>query len=611
MEHETAEAETGNLGGSGTSMKILSVSVGTPRTVPYGDGEAVTGIFKEPVSGRVRVRGTGIEGDQQADPKVHGGPNMAVYVYPVEHYAFWEQELDRRGLPYGQFGENLTIDGLTEEIVRVGDIFRIGTARLQVTQPRIPCYKLGIRMDEGPDFPKRFLLAGRLGFYFRVLEEGELGAGDPIVLEDSDQSSVTVAEFIRISQFESHDPEGLERLLAARDLSGDWRTRLEHMLDKARLVPEAKGWQGYRNFLIDRKVSESETITSFYLKPEDGQPLPPFKPGQYLTYRFDLPDRDTPLTRTYTLSDCPNPGYYRLTVKREPAPPDRPDLLPGLGSNYLHGMIQVGSTLCAREPRGEFWLAPKESTPVVLLSGGVGLTPMICMLNAIVAAGTRRPTWFIHATRNGREHAMGDHIRRLAAEHDNLRTHVCYDEPDPNDVQGRDYDTPGRVTMALLQELLPDNAFEYYICGPTPFMRGLFNGLLDWGVPEDRIHYEFFGPESDLHAAPKDERPAELVEPAAVPEAAESAADQPGVQVTFARAGMTVDWDAGAESLLDLAEAHGLRPDFACRAGICHTCMVDLVEGEVEYTEEILDDPDPGTILICCSKPKGNVVIDV
>ncbi len=479
-------------------MKLLSVSVGMPRAVPYGDKEVLTAIFKAPVEGRVKLRFDGLAGDRQADLRVHGTANMTVYAYPVEHYDYWKDELDRSDLRHGQFGENLTVSGLSEEDVRVGDIFRIGTARLQVTQPRIPCYKLGIRMDEGPDFPKRFLLSGRLGFYFRVLEEGELGAGDAIVLEDRDETSASMAEFIRVSQFESHDADGLEHLLAARDLSEDWRTHLEHMLEKARLVPEPSGWQGYRNFLVDRKVPESETITSFYLKPEDGCRLPPYKPGQFLTYRFDIPDHATPVTRTYTLSDCARPDRYRLTVKREPAPRDQPDLPPGLGSNYLHDSVEVESVLCAREPRGEFWLDPKDDRPVVLLSGGVGLTPMIAMLNAIVQAGSSRPTWFIHATRNGREHALGDHVRRLAAEHDNVHAYVCYDEPDPEDAQGRDYDAPGRVTLELLQELLPDNDFDFYICGPTPFMRAHFNSLLDWDVPVGHTHYEFFGPESDL-----------------------------------------------------------------------------------------------------------------
>lgn len=589
-------------------MKLLSVSVGLPRVVPYGDGEIETAIFKAPVDGRVKVLSGGLEGDRQAAPRVHGGVDMAVYAYPVEHYPYWEGELGRAGLPHGQFGENLTISGLTEDDARVGDVFRIGTARLQVTQPRIPCYRLGIRMEAGADFPKRFLLSRRLGFYFRIFEEGDLGAGDAIVLEDRDEKSATIAEFIRISQFESHDAEGLEGLLAARGLSEDWRSHLEHMLEKARLVPEPEGWQGYRSLVVASKVAESETITSFYLEPEDGRRLPPYKPGQFLTYRFDIPGHDTPVTRTYTLSDCPRPDRYRLTVKREPAPRDRPDLPAGLVSNHLHDAIEVGSTLYAREPRGDFWLDPKDDRPVVLLSGGVGLTPMISMLNAIVEAGATRPAWFIHATRNGREHALGEHVRKLAAEHENVHVHVCYDEPDPEDEQGRDYDTPGRVTLELLQELLPDNDFDFYICGPTPFMRIHFNGLLDWGVPEGRIHYEFFGPETALRAPEAEPPPAEAEVAPAPPEAG---VDEARFQVTFSRAGMTVAWDDGTDSLLDLAEAHGLRPDFACRAGICHTCMVDLVEGEVEYTEEILDDPDPGTVLICCCKPKSDVVLDV
>ncbi|MGD8615266.1 MAG: MOSC domain-containing protein [Gammaproteobacteria bacterium] len=251
-------------------MKLLSVNVSLPKQVPYNGKIIKTGIFKEPVSGRVLVHTLNVQGDGQADRKVHGGRDMAVYAYPFEHYAFWEETLGRSEFPFGQFGENLTVEGLAEGNVRVGDIFRVGGALLQVTQPRVPCYKLALRMGEGTDFPKRFQDSGRLGFYLRVIEAGEIGAGDAIERVDTDGRSVTLAEFIHIYLHETHDPDSLRRVLASRDLGDTWRIYLEKMLEKAEPRPGPGGWKGYRTFVVDRKVPESDTITSFYLVPEDG-----------------------------------------------------------------------------------------------------------------------------------------------------------------------------------------------------------------------------------------------------------------------------------------------------------------------------------------------------
>ena len=582
-------------------MKLLSVSVSLPKEVTYQGRPVKTGIFKEPVAGRVMVRRLNIDGDDQADRKVHGGFDMAVYAYPVEHYAFWERELGREGYPHGQFGENLTVSGLNEDRVRVGDIFRIGGALLQATQPRIPCYKLAIRMEQGPDFPARFQQTGRMGFYFRVLEEGEIGAGDPIELIESDEDSVTIAEFIRVYLHDSHDPPSLKRALASRDLGDGWRVYLEKMLKKAEPVTGPAGWEGFRTFAVDRKVPESETITSFYLAPQDGEPLPGFLPGQFLTFRLQVPGHPRPVLRTYSLSDSPNhPEYYRVSIKRLTPPAVPPDLPAGLASSYFHDQVGPGSELCVKSPRGKFHLDPTDDTPVVLLSGGVGLTPTISMLNAIVESGSPRAVWFVHGTRNDREHAMGQHVRRLAAENENVHVHVSYSEPLPDDADGRDYDSRGRIDIGLLKRLLPPAAYDFYLCGPPPFMKSLYNGLLEWGVAESRIYYEFFGPVTALK---------EGVVEARRPD--EDAAAAGELTVRFARSGIAAQWDPSAESILALAEEQGLRPDFSCRTGICHTCISKLIEGDVTYVTEPLDRPDPGCVLICCSVPRTHVVIDV
>jgi ferredoxin-NADP reductase/MOSC domain-containing protein YiiM len=573
-------------------VKLLSVNVSLPKQVPYQGKIITTGIFKEPVSDRVMVHALNIQGDGQADRKVHGGRDMAVYAYPFEHYEFWEETLGRSGFPFGQFGENLTVEGLTEETVRIGDVFRVGDALLQVTQPRIPCYKLALRMGEGADFPKRFQDSGRLGFYLRVIEEGEIGAGDLIERVDTDGWSLTIAEFIHSYLHKSHEPDSLRRMLASRDLGDAWHMYLENMLENAEPKSGPGGWEGYRTFVVDRKVPESETITSFYLVPEDGGPLPPFKPGQFLTFRLDIPGQSKPLTRTYTISDRPDADYYRVSIKRETPP--------GLSSNYFHDHVQPGARLCIKSPRGDFWLDPGDDTPVVLVSAGVGLTPMISMLNSIVAAGSGRPVWFIHGTRSGREHAMGEHVRSLAAERDNVHLHVRYSRPVPGDVEGNNHDGTGHVTVDILKELLPPAAYDFYLCGPTPFMKSLYNGLLDWGVAEGRIHYEFFGPASVLKAGA-----------GKAPTQVTGDRGSPAFDVVFDQSGVTVAWDPGVDSILELAEAHGLRPDYNCRSGICHTCMCKLIEGEVTYVAEPADLPDPGYVLICCSRPKSNVIVDV
>jgi MOSC domain-containing protein YiiM len=323
-------------------LKVLSVNVCLPKEIAYRGKTVTTGIFKEPVSARVRVGALGLDGDGQADRKVHGGADMAVYVYPHEHYRFWEAELGRPDLPFGQFGENLTITGVSEDSTRVGDLFRIGTTLFQVTQPRIPCYKLAIRMAAEFDFPARFQASGRLGFYFRVREQGDVGAGDTIELVDRDDKSVTISEFIDTYLNYMHEPKQLTRILVSRDLSDGWRGYLEEALRKAKPSIGSTGWSGFRPFLVDRKIIESDDVVSFYLAPTDRRPLPAFKPGQYLTFMLNIPGHPRPVTRTYSVSSGPRSDLYRITVKRESAPPSRPDLPRGLSSNYFHERVESG-----------------------------------------------------------------------------------------------------------------------------------------------------------------------------------------------------------------------------------------------------------------------------
>ena len=520
-------------------------------------------------------------------------------VYTFENYDFWADELHRTDFTFGQFGENFTVEGMLDDEIHVGDRFRIGTAVFEVTQPRVPCYKLAIKMEtEG--FYNQLLKHGRPGFYFRVLEEGEVGAGDAIERISVHPVEMTIRQMSNLLYFEKDDLDGARNGLRIQALSPGRRQSFETRLAKAKLPRPAQ--QKLRTLVVNRKVRESENIASFYLVAEDGKPLAIFLPGQFLPLKLDIPGQYRPVVRTYSLSDRPDTGHYRLTIKRETAPPDRPDAYPGVASNYFHDQVDVGSKILAQPPRGRFFLDPSGESPVVLLSAGVGLTPLVSMLTAIVESGSRRQTWFIHGARSGREHAMGALVRRLSEKNDHVHTHVRYSRPGSEERVGRDYDDEGHVDVEFLQRLLPDRDFDFYLCGPTPFMKSLFAGLVGWGVPGDRIHYEFFGPASALTDR------AQVSTPKRVAGAAECCGE---MEVTFSKAGVKANWNPSFESILDLAEANGLSPDYSCRSGICHTCACPLEDGEVEYLLEPLDPPDPGSVLICCSKPKTNLVVGV
>ena len=252
------------------------------------------------------------------------------------------------------------------------------------------------------------------------------------------------------------------------------------------------GWTGRRPFVVDRKVRESEIVTSFYLKPQDRGPLPAFKPGQYVTVNIDHPTTPTS-PRNYSLSDGPDQEHYRISVKREPGTP------PGLISNYLHDHVNRGDVIQLGPPCGEFTLNLDEPLrPIVLISGGVGVTPMVSMLKALAHRRVDVPIYFIHGTRNSTTHALAAEVRAIASQRPNVRTHIRYSEPLPQDVADGRCDGVGTIDLGLLRDLLPQPDADYYICGPKPFMSCIYHGLQEWGVPQAQIHFEFFGPKQDL-----------------------------------------------------------------------------------------------------------------
>lgn len=377
------------------------------------------------------------------------------------------------------------------------------------------------------------------------------------------------------------------RLLGERIAEIAERRRRE--LEKAE-----RTWDGFRKFVVARKVMETKDVCSFYLEPHDRRPLPSFQPGQYLTFRIPVPGLPKPVVRCYSLSDAPNAGYFRVTIKRVGAPPNRPETPPGLVSSFFHNELDEGDIVDVKAPSGQFHLDPHETTPVVLIGGGVGLTPVLSMLNAIVDANARRDVWFFYGIRNRVEHAMADHLRRMAAENPNIHMHVCYSDPAPEDRKGFDYQQAERVSLELLKRVLPSNAPHFYICGPPPMMQSLVEGLAAWGIPAGHIHHEAFGPASVKSAG------------AALP--APPAGARP-IEVAFTRSGRRCAWD-GRSTLLDVAEANEVKIDFGCRAGNCGTCLTALKSGDVEYRNPPGTAVEAGSCLACVAVPKGSVELD-
>jgi ferredoxin-NADP reductase len=357
------------------------------------------------------------------------------------------------------------------------------------------------------------------------------------------------------------------------------------------------GWNGIRKFAVVKKISQCDDVNAFYLKPHDGRPLPQFKPGQYLTFQLDLPGRDKPLIRCYSLSDSPHQKeYYRVTIKKEKSPPDKPELPPGAGSSFFSDVVKEGDILNVKSPTGHFFLDMAKTNPIVLLAGGVGITPMLSMANAIAASGSKREAYFFFGVRNVREHIHKAELEKLVAENDNIHLHVAYSKPSEKDVKGKDFQHEGRVGIELLKEILPSNNFEYYLCGSGAFMKSLTDGLEAWGVPDSVVHFEAFGP-------------ATVKKKAAVPTQAETTHLQK-VMVTFARSGKTVRWEPSSENLLTFAEAQGVKIDSGCRAGGCGSCGVAVKSGDVTYLKKPDTTPDAGTCLTCVCRPKNDLVLD-
>jgi ferredoxin-NADP reductase/MOSC domain-containing protein YiiM/ferredoxin len=579
---------------------LISVNLGLPRDIPWRGKTVYTGIWKQPVQGRCRVRRLNIEGDGQGDVAGHGGENRAVMVYQMDSYRYWEHHLGRKDLVYGQFGENCTVEGLSDDEVCVGDRYRIGTALFEVTQPRVTCYRVGIRMDN-PEMPSLLVSHHRPGFYFRVLEEGEIAAGDEIFKVTDGPEHVTIAEIDALLYLPGHKHNDLERALRVPALSSGWKNALQALLSQESgpssgnaglsTAGPPPAWQGFRPLRVARIDRESASVKSFSFEASDGLPLPAGLPGQFLVLELQ-PGPDMPsILRNYSMSGQPGADAYRVSVKQEQN---------GVGSTFLHNHVGVGEVLQVSAPRGNFTLSQGDG-PVVLMSAGIGATPVLAMLHALVSAP--RQVWWLHGARSRSDHPFAEESCQLLKALAGSRRYIAYSRPAPEDRLGEHYDVEGHLSGADVRQLgAPLNA-DFYLCGPSTFMRDLTLSLKEWGVPANQVHTETFGPEERVTPGI-----AATHHPPVHPPTGSSG---PGPQVSFIRSSLTVPWHPRFRSLLELAEACDVPVKWSCRTGVCHTCESALIGGAVKYSVDPLEPAAEGNALICCAQPQSDIEIDL
>jgi ferredoxin-NADP reductase/MOSC domain-containing protein YiiM len=546
-----------------------------------------------------------LDGDGQGDLAGHGGEQRAVFVYQIESYRHWQERLNRTDFIYGQFGENFTIEGLPDDAVCIGERYRIGSALFEITQPRVTCYRVGIRMNE-PRMPALLTSSGRPGFYFRVLQEGEVSTGDEIVKAGEAKERMTVAEINALLYSPNHPRDQLERALRIEALSPGWRSSFEALLrnqttdegsGNAGLVPAVAAHPaapGFRRLVVAAIDQECDDVLSLTMQSLDSQPLPTALPGQYVVLRLQPNPSDTPLFRSYSLSGPTSTARYRISVKIEPN---------GAAGSYIREHVRVSDTLDVSSPRGSFIPQPGER-PVVLLSAGIGATPVLGMLHALaVARSTRRILW-LYAARDRQHHPFAAEVRRLMLALAHGRSYVCYSRPTLRDKIGEDFDAIGHLSRSVFDEVGIPRDTDLYLCGPPRFMAEMRATLAASGLAPERIHVELFNGSEAM-------TPGVIGAATRTPHVPEDDADS-GPLVSFARSGITAHCKSSVyQSILELAEACDVPVRWSCRTGVCHNCESGLVSGTVAYGPQPLEKPADGNLLVCCSQPDGDVVIDL
>jgi len=456
-------------------MRILSVNVGASRTMTIKHQAVQTGIYKIPADGPVHISRLGLVDDVLVEPRKMGLEHHAVYAYPYEHYAYWQGELGREAFQMGQFGENLTVTGLLEEEVRIGDVYRVGSAVLQVAQPRIPCAKLNERM--GFRFSTMFLASRKVGYYLRVLSEGSVARGDTIELLERDDSSPTMEEFVRVTQFEYWDAHALQHLLCARDLMPAWREIIEAKLERAQVE---RGWPGLREFELERREQESEDTVSLYLRCVRGRALSPFHGGQQLTVVLGK-NTSHQHRRAYALSGSPlDLSTYRITVRRMAAPDET--LPEGIVSSYLSEM-KVGERILCTAPFGSLMATQqqaRENLIPVLLSQGLGIAPMLSLLYEFEALQVRT-VYLFHETGTAEPQGLLREVRALLARNPGFRM-----------IDGAS-GVQNQIKPTAISRLIPFVQADVQIAGSRSFVERLTGELTEAGLPPSAILVQRFG----------------------------------------------------------------------------------------------------------------------
>jgi ferredoxin-NADP reductase/MOSC domain-containing protein YiiM len=585
--------------------RLLSVNVGLPRDIEWKGRTVHTGIWKDPVRGRCRAGRLNLDGDGQGDLAGHGGEQRAVFVYQIESYRHWQEQLTRTGFVYGQFGENFTIEGLPDDVVCIGDRYQIGGALFEVSQPRVTCYRVGIRMNE-PRMAALLTSSGRPGFYFRVLGEGDVGAGDEIVKVGEAQERMSVAEINALLYSPHHSRDQLERALRIEALSPGWHSSFEALRLQSRTTAAGNGnaglvldaaahpaAPGFRPLTVTATQYESADVLSLTMQSR-GQPLETALPGQYVVLRLQQTAGNPPIFRSYSLSGPLSTESYRISVKIEPN---------GAAGTYLKEHVRVGDTLDVSSPRGSFVLQSGEG-PAVLVSAGIGATPVLAILHALAADRSTRQVWWLHAARDRQHHPFAAEVRHLMLSLGHGRTYVCYSRPGAEDKKDDDFDAVGHLSRSVFEEIGVPLESDIYLCGPARFMTDMKEALASLGLAPRRIHVELFNGSESMTPGVA----------GATPRAPHPPNDEAGTGplVSFARSGLAAHWNASAyQSLLEFAEACDVPVRWSCRTGVCHSCECGLVSGEVVYGPEPLEKPAQGNLLVCCSQPIRDVVLDL
>ena len=581
---------------------LLSVNVGLPRNVPWQGKTVYTGVWKHPVDGPAMVRRLNIDGDGQGDTIGHGGEQRAVLVYQIQSYRHWQEYFGRDDLGYGQFGENLTVDGLPDDEVCIGDRYRIGEAEFEVTQPRVTCYRVGLRLGER-ELPALLVSHHRPGFYMRVITEGRIHAGAQIIKTRTGPGALSVADADALLYLPRRDPAKLRLATRIPALSPGWQDSFRDLLaaegdGAAGLIPGAEpaprlqpAWAGFRPLRVTKVVPETATVASIYLTAPDGSPLPATRAGQYLTLRITGAGEPAPV-RSYSLSSPPDAGTYRISVKQEPH---------GTASRHLNRDLQPGAVLDAAAPRGDFVLGDG-TRPILLISAGIGVTPVLSMLHQLAARHSQREVWWLHGARGPQEHPFAAEAHALLAFLPHAHERVFYSEATPRERHSA-HATAGRLTKDKLAGLDVPASASAYVCGPASFMTDMHDALTAIGVDPDRIHTELFGALPSINPGLTGQTRRAPHAPAGPPGT--------GPLVTFARSGISVPFATSRRSVLELADACDVPTRWACRTGVCHTCTTPLLSGEVTYSPDPLEPPTDGDVLICCARPGTDIVLDM